>query len=145
MSNYPNPAKVWKRLGFAPFDGHAGSTWKRATWRPRALTAEEWIANPFSGERYALMAQIAQWLWVKQWIGKAKTGTGVGAPSGPYGEIYAERRAKTAVAHPDWSDGHAHSDALRIMMKYFLRSLWCEWKRCAEQEQANERIATAAE
>ena len=25
LSNYPNPAKVWKRLGFAPFDGYAGS------------------------------------------------------------------------------------------------------------------------
>src|SRR5262249_2898822 len=35
LANYPTPAKLWKRLGFAPYDGHAGSTWKRETWRPR--------------------------------------------------------------------------------------------------------------
>jgi hypothetical protein len=44
---------------------------------------------------------------------------------------YALRRAKTAVTHPDWSDGHAYSDALRITMKAFLRDLWLEWQRCA--------------
>ena len=29
------PAHLWSRLGFAPYDGCAGSTWKRETWRPR--------------------------------------------------------------------------------------------------------------
>jgi transposase len=53
LSNYATPPKLWKRLGFAPYDGHAGSTWKRDSWRPRALTADKWVANPFSGERYA--------------------------------------------------------------------------------------------
>jgi hypothetical protein len=37
LSNYANVAKVWRRLGFAPYDGYAGSTWKRPSWRPRAL------------------------------------------------------------------------------------------------------------
>jgi hypothetical protein len=36
LSNYPNWKHVWSRLGFAPYDGCAGSTWKRDTWRPRA-------------------------------------------------------------------------------------------------------------
>jgi hypothetical protein len=138
LSNYSTPGKLWKRLGYAPFDGFAGSTWKRATWRPRVLAAEEWQANPFSGERYALMHQIATFLWMKQWIGKDKTGTGVGAPNGPYGEIYAARRARTKQTHPDWSDGHAHSDALRVMMKEFLKDLWIEWNRCAALQEAAE-------
>jgi hypothetical protein len=43
---------------------------------------------------------------------------------------YALRRAKTAVTHPDWTDGHAYSDALRVMMKAFLRDLWVEGQRC---------------
>jgi len=141
LSNYPNIAKLWKRLGFAPYDGCAGSTWKRETWRPRALTKEEWIANPFSGERYALMIQIAQSLWFKQWMGKAKTGNGEGQPNGPYGEVYAARRKHTASTHPEWSKGHSHSDAIRIMMKAFLKDLWIQWRRCAalaEQREAAE-------
>jgi hypothetical protein len=142
LSNYPSVAKLWKRLGFAPYDGHAGSTWKRETWRSRSLTDKEWIEHPFSGEKYGLMRQIATWLWAKQWIGKAKTGTGVGAPNGPYGEIYAARRAKTAVAHPDWSDGHAHSDALRIMMKKFLCDLWLAW-RAAERAESEQQLVAA--
>jgi len=131
---FRNPAKVHKRLGFAPYDGHAGSTWKRETWRPRALTADEWVENPFSGERYAMMAQVAQWLWVKQWKGAAKSDTGEGYATGRYGEIYAARRKHTAVTHPEWSKGHSHSDALRVMMKSFLVDLWCEWTRSPGHE-----------
>jgi hypothetical protein len=127
LSNYGNPAKVWKRLGFAPYDGYAGSSWKRQTWRPRPLTKEEWIANPFSGERYALMHQIAEWLVNAQWIGKAKSASGEGEPNGPYGEIYAKRRAHTLVTHPDWSLGHRRKDALRITMKQFLCDLHVQW------------------
>lgn len=128
LANYPNPAKLWKRLGFAPYDGHAGSSWKRQTWRPRTLTAEEWIANPFSGERYALMHQIAVWLVNSQWIGKAKTESGEGEPNGSYGEIYAARRKHTMQTHADWTDGHRRMDALRVTMKAFLKDLHVEWR-----------------
>ena len=134
LSNYANPAKVWKRLGFAPYDGLAGSTWKRPTWRTRTLTAEEWTREPFSGERYALIHQCAVWLKNTQWIGAAKTGTGEGKPNGHYGEIYAKRRAHTAVTHPDWTKQHAHMDALRVMMKAFLKDLWIEWRKPAPVE-----------
>src|SRR5262245_27170246 len=71
LTKYANPQKLRKRLGYAPYHGFAGSTWKRESWRPRTLTKEEWIANPFSGQRYALMAQIALWLRNAQWIGKS--------------------------------------------------------------------------
>jgi len=134
LANYATPCKLWKRLGFAPYDGHAGSTWKRSTWRPRTLTADEWIDNPFSGERYALMAQIATWLVNAQWIGAAKVGNGEGKPNGHYGEIYARRRAQTKVSHPEWTPGHRRSDALRITMKAFLKDLWSEWNRLAATE-----------
>jgi len=129
LHNYANPAKVWKRLGYAPYDGHAGSTWRRKTWRPRALTDEEWVENPFNKERYAMMAMVAQFLWMKQWRGAARSGNGAGRPSGPYGEVYARRRRHTAVTHPDWTKGHGHNDALRVMMKRFLADLWMQWTR----------------
>jgi hypothetical protein len=127
LANYSNVAKLISRLGFAPYDGLAGSTWKRETWRPRALTKEEWIAHPFSGQRYALMIQIAEWLVNAQWIGKKKTGTGEGAPDGSFGQVYADRRARTKTTHPDWTDGHARADGLRITMKEFLKQLWLQW------------------
>jgi hypothetical protein len=139
LSKYPNPAKLWKRLGFAPYDGLAGSSWKRATWRPRALTAEEWIANPFSGERYALMHQIAVWLVNAQWIGKAKDPEGEGKPNGPYGKIYAARRKHTLKTHADWTPGHRRMDALRVTMKEFLKDLHVAWREAAEP------VAEAAE
>lgn len=128
LSNYATERKLWKRLGFAPYDGLAMSSWKRETWRPRTLSSAEWIDNPFKGERYAIMAQIAQWLWVKQWTGAAKTEDGQGAPNGTYGQVYFDRRQATALSHEDWTKGHSHADALRVMMKRFLADLWQEWR-----------------
>lgn len=139
LSNYANPAKLWKRLGFAPYDGFAGSTWKREFWRPRKLSADEWTDNPFSGERYALIHQIAVWLVNAQWIGAAKTESGEGRPNGPYGQVYADRRAHTATTHADWSKQHSRMDGLRVAMKAFLKDLHLEWRARAEQ------IARAAE
>jgi hypothetical protein len=144
LSRYPNVAKLWKRLGFAPFDGLAGSTWKRESWRPRALSKEEWIHNPFSAERYASMHQIAIWLVNSQWIGAKKSETGEGKPNGPYGEIYAARRAHTAAEHPDWTKQHSRMDGLRVAMKAFLRDLFNEWRRCEGVGEGVE-VAEAAE
>jgi Transposase IS116/IS110/IS902 family len=153
LSNYPNIAKVWKRLGYAPYHGHAGSTWKRPSWRngDAALTADEWIENPFSGKRYALMHVISIWLKNKQWIGAAKTDDGVGKPNGKFGAIYATRRARTAATHPDWTKQHGHMDALRIMMKAVLKDLWLQWnevERIADGRHGaidtHDRIATTA-
>jgi hypothetical protein len=139
LSKYSNVAKVWKRLGFAPYDGLAGSTWKRESWRPRALTKDEWIANPFSGERYALMHQIAIWLVNAQWIGKAKSASGEGEPNGIYGAAYDLRRKHTLKAHPDWTDGHRRNDALRIAMKEFLKDLFLQWNNVAVENKARIR------
>jgi Transposase IS116/IS110/IS902 family len=129
LAKYPNPAKVWKRLGFAPYEGHAGSTWKREKWRPRSLSKDEWIDNPFAGPRYSFIYVIAVWLKNKQWIGAAKTDDGVGKANGIYGEIYAKRREHTALTHPDWTKAHSHQDALRIMMKAVLKDLWIRWNQ----------------
>lgn len=128
LSNYSNPAKLWNRLGYAPFDGHAGSTWKRQKWRPRALSAEEWVEHPFSGERYALMFSLADSLFRAQWISAKKSDTEDGVPDGPYGEIYAKRRAHTLQTHPEWTKQHRRQDALRVMMKTLLKDLWTAWR-----------------
>ena len=41
-----------------------------------------------------------------------------------YRKVYDVRRAHTAVTHPDWTLGHSHNDALRIVSKRVLRDLW---------------------
>src|SRR5262245_24927527 len=95
LSSYPEPCHLWSRLGLAPYEGHAMSTWMRDSWRPRALSAEEWIEHPFAPERYAIVLQIASWLRNAQWVGAAKTESGVGRPKGPYGQAYFDRRQHT--------------------------------------------------
>lgn len=133
LTDFATVSKLWKRLGFAPYDGHAGSSWKRSggkkPWVPRSLTKEEWIANPFSGARYAVIHQSAVWLRnnAKQRTSVKKSGEGFGLPVGPYGHAYVARRQHTAATHPDWTNGHADKDAIRFMMKRFLRDLWIAW------------------
>ena len=134
VGSYRHFYKVWKRLGYSPYEGLAGSTWKRPTWRPRALTSEEWIANPFSGERYSLIQQIGESLLKHQTISKLKTASGKTEPKGPYGAIYCNRREHTATVHPDWSDMHAKRDAERIVVKNLLRDLWRAWRDTAGAE-----------
>lgn len=128
LSKYATVDKLWSRLGFAPFEGYAGSTWRRGQGS-RKLTADEWIAHPFAAERYAMIYTVADSLSRAQVLSMEKSGTRYGKPKGPYGEVYVRRREHTAVTHPDWSDGHARLDALRVMMKRFLRDLWREWRR----------------
>jgi hypothetical protein len=56
-----------------------------------------------------------------------------GCTCSPYRKVYDARRARTAVTHPDWTDGHSHNDALRVASKEILKDLWREAKRLHEQ------------
>jgi hypothetical protein len=89
------------------------------------------------------MHQVATFLWMKQWTGKAKTGTGEGRPKGVYGKAYAARRKHALQTHPDWSDGHRHSDALRVMMKAFLKDLLLAWRAAETVEMPNAETRAA--
>lgn len=42
----------------------------------------------------------------------------------PYRAVYDQRRAHTAGTRPDWTAGHSHNDALRVVAKTVLRDLW---------------------
>ena len=52
----------------------------------------------------------------------------------PYRAVYDGRRAHTAITHPDWTDGHSHNDALRIMGKEILKQLWIQSRAIHEGE-----------
>jgi hypothetical protein len=145
LDAFPTPSHLWSRLGFAPFGGLAGSTWKREKWRPRALSAEEWTEHPFAGQRYALIHQIGIWLINAQVEGKEKSGTKHGRPKGDYGAIYVRRRERTDQTHPDWTPMHARMDAIRVTTKAFLKDLWCEWRRTTDPKFVNKPWEQAAE
>lgn len=51
----------------------------------------------------------------------------------PYRDVYDNRRARSAVTHPEWSDGHSHNDALRVVAKAFLKDLWIESRRIHQE------------
>jgi hypothetical protein len=42
----------------------------------------------------------------------------------PYRVVYDRRRMHTAGTRPDWTDGHSHTDAMRVASKAILRDLW---------------------
>lgn len=42
----------------------------------------------------------------------------------PYRGLYEKRRAHTAITRPDWTAGHSHNDALRVVAKEVLKDLW---------------------
>lgn len=52
---------------------------------------------------------------------------------GGYRKVYDARRAATKISHPDWTDGHSHNDALRIVSKAILKDMWVEAKRLHEE------------
>lgn len=118
LAKYPKKGHLWKRLGLAPLDGKAMSTWRMKG----GLSAEQWTAAGYSPRRRAeIYAVISEPLFRAQSVAK-----------GPYREVYDRRRAATAEAHPDWTKAHSHMDALRVMTKHLIRDLRAAWRRADE-------------
>lgn len=119
LAKYPKKGHLWKRLGLAPHEGRAYSTWRTKG----GLSAEDWTAAGYSPRRRAeVYAVIEDPLLRAQTVAK-----------GPYRAIYERRKASTEVAHPDWTPMHRHRDAQRVMTKYLIRDLWVAWRRVVAQ------------
>lgn len=118
LGNYSNPGKVWKRLGLAPFEKD-GISMAASNWRRKGgLSAEDWTVLGYSpGRRAEIYAVIGDPLFRAQSV-----------VVGPYRQRYDQRRARTAETHPDWTKGHSHGDAVRVMTKELLRDLWVAWR-----------------
>lgn len=128
IGNYPNPAKLWKRLGLAPIE-KGGETRAASTWRrEKGLDGDDWTAAGYSPKRRAeIYAVVGQPLFRAQ-TGKVDEETGeVLKEPGRYRVIYDQRRARTAETHPDWTKAHSNMDGLRIMSKRLIVDLWSEW------------------
>ena len=107
LSNYANPAKLWKRLGLDVWDDG------RAARRSRDKTK--------AASGYSPMRRAAVW--------------GIGDPmiraKGDYYPLYIARKAKAEAEGWGQSQKHRHNDAKRRMEKQIVLDLWKEWHRLA--------------
>jgi hypothetical protein len=117
LACYGTVAKLWKRLGLAVIDGE----------RQRRKTDAALAAlHGYAPHRRAEMWTLADSMFRHQW--KSGGEDGEGSPAGPYGAVYARRRARTAETHPEWTKAHARDDARRVMFKALVADLWGAWR-----------------
>jgi hypothetical protein len=141
LSNYANPAKVWKRMGLAVMDG------VRQGGLRKSAGADEWIAHGYSAKRRSFMFVIGDVLVKNQ---------------NPYRELYLTRKsierakaealgltvvpaAKIPVKrkHEFMSDGHVHRRAQRYMEKRLLKDLWQAWRQTTSFLTPNNTMSAA--
>lgn len=113
LSNYSSDDKLRKRLGLAPFNGKAYSTWRKGG----GLTTDDWIVAGYAPRRRAELHAVMEPLFKHQTM-----------RAGPYRAAYDRRRAHTAITHPEWKRMQSHMDGLRIMTQKLVSDLWSEWR-----------------
>ena len=100
LSNYANPAKLWKRMGLAP-------------GQRRSKNKEEAEAMGYSPRRRSAVWQIGDSLIKKQ---------------NEYRELYLTRKVYEAEQDSERSKMHNHRRAQRYMEKRVLLHLWQHWR-----------------
>jgi len=141
ISRFPNVRHLWKRLGLAPFEKN-GETRAMSQWHGNQLDTDEWIQCGYNGKRRAeIYACVGESLGKHQLGSAAKAGTDFSIAKGPYGHVYVARRNRCILAHPDWSRGHLHGDAMRVMTKAVIKDLWREWNSCEGIEMLQDKWA----
>lgn len=113
LSMYPNPAKLWKRLGWAPPDTYE-----------KGETGGAMIPRQRKAEIYACVGEP---MLKHQW--KAEKDDVPGHPVGPYGKIWADKKA--TYLQMGRTKLHAQRAATRVMIKSLLRDLWVAWNEAS--------------
>lgn len=109
--NYPNPAKLWKRMGLAVINGE----------RQRKVTGAAALDHGYAPQRRAT-------LWV---IGDCLIKLN---QDGPYRTYYLSEKERQRELHPELSDKVTHLRAKRHMEKRFLRDLWRAWREMTPRD-----------
>jgi hypothetical protein len=143
LENYANPAKVWARMGCAPYtygdQTQMGSTWKKGVIGK--LSAEAWTDYGYCPRRRSVMYVI--------------TDTMLKNNKSVYRKRYLDAKYKAWKAHPEWEwkkcdeEGcgedcpkclgsgvkcmHAHLHGMLLMGKLLLKNLWLEWNDYPEE------------
>lgn len=116
LFNYPNPAKLWRRLFGAPFEKngevHMPSCWRGGT--KTKLSSAEWEEVGYNPRRNATMYQLRENIVMQN-------------GSGPYRRRYDYAKARAKEVHPDWTDGHCHAHGQLLAAKLVVKDLWIAW------------------
>lgn len=119
LSNYPNPGKLWKRMGCAPHS-KGGKTRMCSTWRVKCgLTSEEWSEIGYSPRRRKVAFMIGENI-----VKANKKGSG-----NVYRDRYDAAKELFQEKHPDAPKGHCHKHGMLLATKLLLKNLWIEWHR----------------
>lgn len=108
LSDYSNPAKLWKRFGLATDPEHG---------RQRRAKGPDGVMMGFNPARRAVMWNCGECL-----IKQNKDG---------FRHVYDERKAYETKRGPEMTKGKAHARAKRYMEKRFLLKLWKAWRKAA--------------
>jgi hypothetical protein len=103
LSNYSNPAKLWKRLGLAVFNGKS----------QRKVSGDGAIEQGYNPRRRSAVWTVTDSLLRKP---------------GPYKDLYNARKAYERERAPDMSKMHSHRRAQRYAGKRLVRDLWRAWR-----------------
>ena len=107
LSNYANPAKLWKRMGLAVMpDG-----------RQRRISGVAALDHGYSPARRSVMWNV---------------GACIVKAGGPLKAVYDAR--KLYEAERVKTKMHAHNRAQRYVEKRFLRELWSVWRKTGEDQ-----------
>lgn len=156
LNDYSSVAKLWKRLGLAVISGerqqkktdkdlalqHGYNPKRRAeVWAfcSDSMFRHQWAGADSTGRKALLAIPKAVKYCENNNIDISKLkGDDLkvvadkfeveiqGRAAGPYGEVYAKRRA--ATADRGWTPAHSHADGRRIMTKAIIRDLWRVWR-----------------
>lgn len=100
-ARFENPSKLWKYFGLDVVDGKAR----------RRRRGEKMTWNPF--------AKVLAW----------KIGESFVKKPGFFRQMYLEEKEKAKEKHPDWTKGHVHNHAKRVVAKRFLALFLIKWRR----------------
>jgi hypothetical protein len=118
--NYPNPDKLKRRLGLAPFKGKAGKSWRVGEkWAGRTLTSAEWQEFGYDASRRAEV-----WGFIDQNVERAFTGK--------YRAIYDTEKAR--FKEKGTQPIHAQAHARRVVAQEVVIDLWRVWNGYAPRE-----------
>ena len=128
LTNYTNPAKLWKRLGLGLVQ-HSDGGWRTQGRPGSSATAEEWKLHGYNPERRAQLFAVVGDPLAKHQNRRGRVG--------PYGKVYRHEKAKALLkARIDakagipssdptaWTRKRAESHAKRVMTKALVRDLW---------------------
>lgn len=119
LSQYSNPAKLWKRMGLAVINGG----------RQRKVSGVDALDHGYAPHRRSIVWNLGDSM-LKTCVRKVKDDdgedTGERYSLNEYGAIYLQRKAYEAerVETP----AHAHNRAKRYMEKRIIRDLWTAWR-----------------